>query len=298
VYSGLSVVYEVPESGSATLRFYAGGRQVAEKTGDTITYLHQDHLGSTRLKTDASGDVVFSGNYQPFGVEDGMVGSEEFRYTGKPSDDETGLVYFGARFYLPEIGRFITEDPASPTLSDPQSLNRYVYCRNNPNKYTDPDGKSPLVALILLGIAAYSLKNMVEYSIGALEGRYKFDARDLVEVGIEGAVTGGIVATGAVVGLALGAGVVGVAITSGLAYVAASVLAPAIGGVYETMYSDTHSGAIYEVAEETENNLETGWIGVILDIAEEESGVNLTSSKNVSPTDPLPNDYLDAAWRH
>ena len=60
VYSGLNVVYEVPDGGGAlTLRFYGGGQQVAEKTDSTVTYLHQDHLGSTRLKTDSSGSAVF-----------------------------------------------------------------------------------------------------------------------------------------------------------------------------------------------------------------------------------------------
>lgn len=141
VYSGLNVVYEVPDGGgSGTLRFYVGGQQVAEKTGSTVTYLHQDHLGSTRLITDASGNRVFRSNYQPFGVDSGKSGSEEFRYTGKPTDDSTGLYYYGARYYDPSIARFVTVDPALPDLSDPQSLNRYVYCRNNPQKYTDPNG--------------------------------------------------------------------------------------------------------------------------------------------------------------
>ncbi len=63
VYSGLNVLYEVPDGGGdATIRFYVGGLQVAERTGGVTTYLHQDHLGSTRLVTDAGGDVVYSSN--------------------------------------------------------------------------------------------------------------------------------------------------------------------------------------------------------------------------------------------
>ena len=88
------------------------------------TYLHQDHLGSTRLVTDAGGDVVYSSNYQPFGVGEGEDGGEEFRYTGKPEDKATGLYYYGARYYDPTIGRFITEDSVLGDLSDPQSMNR------------------------------------------------------------------------------------------------------------------------------------------------------------------------------
>ena len=87
VYSGLNVVYEAPDAGgSPTLRFYAGSMQIAEKVGGTVEYLHQDHLGSTRMRTNSTGGSVYSSNYQPFGVSYGESGSEEYRYTGKPED--------------------------------------------------------------------------------------------------------------------------------------------------------------------------------------------------------------------
>ncbi|MGE5557317.1 MAG: RHS repeat domain-containing protein [Bacillota bacterium] len=63
---------------------------------------------------------------------------ENYAYTRKKADEETGLVYFGARFYDPEIGRFITEDPAK------DGVNWYVYCENNPLKYIDLDGLSSI----------------------------------------------------------------------------------------------------------------------------------------------------------
>jgi len=74
-----------------------------------------------------------------FALEMGEEGSEEFRYTGK-QENPTGLYYFGARYYDPATGRFTTRDAVFGDLSDPQSLNRYSYCRNNPMKYIDPDG--------------------------------------------------------------------------------------------------------------------------------------------------------------
>lgn len=55
--------------------------------------------------------------------------------------DETGLYYFGARYYDPEIGRFITRDRKQGRINNPKTLNRYVYCANNPMKYIDPDGR-------------------------------------------------------------------------------------------------------------------------------------------------------------
>ncbi|MCK4233184.1 RHS repeat-associated core domain-containing protein [candidate division WOR-3 bacterium] len=66
------------------------------------------------------------------------------KFTGK-EEDGTGLYYYGARYYDKSIGRWISPDPASyPSdlrLNDPQSFNPYVYCRNNPLNYLDPDGE-------------------------------------------------------------------------------------------------------------------------------------------------------------
>ncbi|MBI4743527.1 MAG: hypothetical protein HY776_01665 [Actinobacteria bacterium] len=56
-------------------------------------------------------------------------------------DDESGLYYFGTRYYDSETGRFITKDPDGGDVTDPQSLNPYVYVRNNPVNLVDPDGQ-------------------------------------------------------------------------------------------------------------------------------------------------------------
>jgi RHS repeat-associated protein len=55
-------------------------------------------------------------------------------------DAESGLYYYNARYYDPELGRFIQPDMVIPDLSNPQSFNRYSYCINNPLRYTDPSG--------------------------------------------------------------------------------------------------------------------------------------------------------------
>lgn len=54
--------------------------------------------------------------------------------------DATGLYYFGARYYDPELGRFLTRDPLIGFFKSPQTLNRYTYCLNNPLKFIDPAG--------------------------------------------------------------------------------------------------------------------------------------------------------------
>jgi RHS repeat-associated protein len=145
-------------NGAATTFVYdASGNLVAEYGGqnaDTGTlYVSVDHLGSTRLLADSSGAQKYCYDYLPFGGDlfagtDGRpscypsAASSGIRFTGKERDAETGLDYFGARYFSAAQGRFTTPDPlmASAHASDPQSWNRYAYARNNPLRYIDPDG--------------------------------------------------------------------------------------------------------------------------------------------------------------
>jgi RHS repeat-associated protein len=130
VYCGLNIVDEV-NGGVHWRHVYAGSLHIASDTTGTVEFYHVDHLGSTRLKTDSSGGIVYVSNYEPFGVGCGEDGGEDYRYTGK-HEDTTGLYYFGARYYDPATGRFTTRDKVFGRLTDPQSQNRYVYCMNNP----------------------------------------------------------------------------------------------------------------------------------------------------------------------
>ena len=59
---------------------------------------------------------------------------------GQKLDESTGLMYYGARYHDPALGRFISADPIVPNPANPQDLNRYAYVRNNPLRYTDPSG--------------------------------------------------------------------------------------------------------------------------------------------------------------
>lgn len=107
-------------------------------------YYHPDHLGSTSVMTDRSGQLVQHYEYATFGQTSYQSTSSAFpvsnRYTGQIADDETGLYYYGGRYYDPQLGRFIQPDPEVPDSSDSQSLNRYSYCRNNPINAVDPTG--------------------------------------------------------------------------------------------------------------------------------------------------------------
>jgi RHS repeat-associated protein len=139
VYSGSNVIYEknLNASQEATYVYGPTGR-IAKNVNELTDYYHTDHLGSTRLITDENGNTVTDVSYTPFG-EDSLNGEESYLYTGKERDS-TGLYYYGARYYDPSTGRFLTGDIAAGNRNIPQTLNKYVYCLNNPLKYIDPSG--------------------------------------------------------------------------------------------------------------------------------------------------------------
>ncbi len=112
--------------------------------GTGTYYLHEDALGSVRLETTTTVTVKFSSNYVPYGSNYAMTGKEVFMYIGQPYSSVTGLYYLGARYYDPTIGRFITEDSYEGDDNDPMTLNRYIYGRDNPERYEDPSGHMPL----------------------------------------------------------------------------------------------------------------------------------------------------------
>lgn len=163
VYSGLNIIDEV-DGGVHERHFYVGGMHIASNTTGTVEYYHVDHLGSTRLKTDSSGTEVYDSNYEPFGPGYGETGNEDYRYTGK-QEDQSGLYYFGARYYDPLVGRFTTRDTVFGELTDPQSQNRYIYCLNNPQKYVDPEGRLPVLPLLIIGGLGGLAVGMCKYAL-------------------------------------------------------------------------------------------------------------------------------------
>jgi RHS repeat-associated protein len=111
-------------------------------------YYLDDHLGTTQVELNGGGWPVWEGEFSPFGVElpDGNT-AMHYKFTGKEKDSESGLDYFGARYYASNMGRWMSPDwSASPEavpyadLANPQSLNLYGYVGNNPLSKADPDG--------------------------------------------------------------------------------------------------------------------------------------------------------------
>lgn len=124
-----------------TTSYYLGGRLVAQREGTTLRYVHQDHLTGTAVMSNSAGALVSSISYLPYGERRNSQGTmpTDILFTGQRLDS-TGLYYYGARYYDPEIGRFISADSIVQSYANPQSLNRYSYVFNNPLKYVDPTG--------------------------------------------------------------------------------------------------------------------------------------------------------------
>ena len=98
-------------------------------------------------------------SYTPFGQRlhnDSASLSNRQWFGGKPVDIETGLSYFGARYYDPAVGRFMGIDPAHLDEDNSNSFNRYAYANNNPNRFVDPDGRV-VVDVVFVAIDIYSI---------------------------------------------------------------------------------------------------------------------------------------------
>ncbi len=132
----------LPVQVSATKYYYLGGQRVALRQGGTLYYLLTDHLGSTALTANSSGTKTGELRYKAYGETRYASGTTPTsrRFTGQLEESTIGLYDYGARFYDPALGRFLSADPLVPRPGDPQNLNRYTYVRNNPLKYIDPSG--------------------------------------------------------------------------------------------------------------------------------------------------------------
>jgi RHS repeat-associated protein len=132
---------------------YRGATLIASFSGAGTTldrHYHVDHLGSTRLVTDASGYRLAIHTYWPFGPEaaGSETDTERLKFTGHERDSSPGtspgsdLDYMHARYYDANAGRFLSVDPGKDwNPAQPQSWNLYAYVRNNPLNLVDPDGR-------------------------------------------------------------------------------------------------------------------------------------------------------------
>ncbi|MCL5264643.1 MAG: RHS repeat-associated core domain-containing protein [Chloroflexi bacterium] len=128
-------------TGEVTKYYYAEGRRIAMRKGTgSPSYLLSDHLGGTVGVVDANGSLK-DGYYFAYGGQRNSAANSvtDKLFTGQQLD-QTGLYFYGTRFYDPVLGRFLSPDSMVPAPGNPQALNRYAYTLNNPLKYNDPDG--------------------------------------------------------------------------------------------------------------------------------------------------------------
>ena len=141
VYDGMDVVQEI-ENGNPTVNYIRTmniDKPLARiEASGKVRYYQRDALGSVIDLTDENGVIKTTYSYGPFGnvTITGEASDNPFQYTGRENDG-TGLYYYRARYYSPELQRFISENPIRLAGGD---VNFFAYARNNPVNYTDPLG--------------------------------------------------------------------------------------------------------------------------------------------------------------
>jgi RHS repeat-associated protein len=141
LYDWIDIVQEI-KNGQATAN-YIGTLSIDEplariQSDGIVRYYQQDALGSIIALTDENGNIKTTYSYDPFGnvTVTGEASDNPFQYTGRENDN-TGLYYYRARYYSPELQRFISEDP----LRLREGSNFYHYVWNNPVLFLDPTGE-------------------------------------------------------------------------------------------------------------------------------------------------------------
>jgi RHS repeat-associated protein len=132
---------EVPlilSDGTSSYIYGPGGLPIEQiSSGGTVTYLHHDQQGSTRLLTGSTGTVTGSTTFDAYGNKTGSTGgsSTPLGYDGQYTSSDTGLIYMRARTYDPTTAQFLTVDPIAPLTRA-----EYNYAKDDPSNYADPSG--------------------------------------------------------------------------------------------------------------------------------------------------------------
>lgn len=149
----VSPAYQVANPNSpaeSVTKYYQGG---AMRVGGTVYYTLSDHIGSTSITLNNSGTKTAEMRYKAWGevrYENGNLQTDR-TYTGQRSySDDFGLMFYNARWYDTQTGRFAQADNIPVQVGDTQSLDRFAYVNNNPVLYNDPTGHCITCVLTLL----------------------------------------------------------------------------------------------------------------------------------------------------
>jgi RHS repeat-associated protein len=168
-YAGDGVTLDIER---ATLHVMDDRRRVAlvesrthgndDAPAELVRYQHGNHLDSAVLELSDEARVISYEEYYPYGgtsyqaVRNQTDTSKRYRFTAKERDEESGLYYHGARYCAPWLGRWVNCDPAG--LVD--GANLYRYTRDNPLKYSDPDGGDPQDKTEAVDLGPLRLRNI------------------------------------------------------------------------------------------------------------------------------------------
>ncbi len=211
---------------------------VQQGTSQTMYYIHKDYLGSLTAISDATGNLIESLSYDPWGRRrnpnnwnDYNVTSTLFDrgFTGHEHLPQFGLINMNGRVYDPFLARFLSPDPFVQAPDYSQNFNRYSYAFNNPLKYTDPDGEwvHLVVGAVIGGIvnwaangAEFNAEGLKYFAVGALAGGLAAG----VGAGIGAAIAGNVAAGGG-----FAAGFMGTAAISSTGFAAGAISGAAAG---------------------------------------------------------------------
>ena len=144
--ASLSQLLVIEDENGGITKFVYGLGLIGQEDANGFKTYHYDYRGSTVAITDESGNVVDTFTYDTYGQLIARTGTTDtpFMYNGRDGvmTDANGLLYMRARYYSPELKRFINADIIVGDLSNSQTLNRYAYANGNPISNIDPFGLS------------------------------------------------------------------------------------------------------------------------------------------------------------
>jgi RHS repeat-associated protein len=175
LYDGVNPVQELSNSGSPTANLLTGGvdEYFTRTDSSGASSFLRDALGSTLALADSSGTVRTQYSYDPFGVttQVGASTTNSFVYAGREFDT-AGLLFYRARYYDPQVARFISEDPIGiEGLGVEGGINRYTYVNDSPLNFSDPSGmdkcpaQSPPVLSPREALALQGVTNLISNTI-------------------------------------------------------------------------------------------------------------------------------------
>ena len=139
VYDGANTILDIASNG--TTIDYINGQGVDQRLRQTVAgngkqFFLQDHLGGTTALADISGSLLERTQYEAYGENIGSLFTR-YGFTGRERDAVSMLMYYRARWFDPQQGRFFSEDPIGFSSND---VNLYQYARNSPINFSDPTG--------------------------------------------------------------------------------------------------------------------------------------------------------------